>query len=251
MKIVVMLIERIFKNWITTVIGVLLGFIGFVAATYNLIPSEMVWHGYPVADTLLRLAGIALVLAGALAKDAHIGINPPTLPSSKNTLPLLFLMLALGMCFPQAVKAQTVTNIPPADGNNIYAIGMNYSVNASPGIAGSLLYARRAIESTDTWAFTNADFLPNTIKPFTVTNNIGAGLAQKVFSFGNVPVYCITGAGVSWTGSNTGFQYNGGCMATIKYKSIMFMPAGRFLKSSVSNGTGYQPIVGLYVGKRW
>ena len=158
----------------------------------------------------------------------------------------LVIVLACVSCW-----AQVVPPVPVADVINIYAVGMNYSVNAQPGLAGSLLYARLMLPDSDTWAFTNADFIPNTLKPFTVTNNVGAGLAQKIATFGGHPLYCITGAGVSWTGTNTGFQFNGGCLLSIKVKNILIMPSGRFLKSSVSNGTGYQPIIGVYVGKRW
>lgn len=250
MKMIVWAIERIFKNYITTILGILLGFAGLVAGIYHFIPSDFVWQGYNVADTLLKAAGIAVALAGAIAKDKHIGINPPALP---NSTPLLFLVLALSMIMPARVYGQgfPLPNQPPADGNNLYAVGMNYSVNASPSVAGSLLYARLMLPDSKTWAFTNADFLPNTLKPLTVTNNIGAGIAQQIATLGKIPVYCITGAGVSWTGSNTGYQYNGGCMAAIKVKNFDLMPSGRFLKSSVSNGTGYQPIFGFYIGKRF
>jgi hypothetical protein len=250
MSLLILGIERIFKNWITTVLGLLLGFAAVVASTYNFIPKEFMFHGMPLAATLLKVAGVALAIAGAIAKDKHIGINPPTLPPAA---PLILIALAL---FATCAKAQNIgdlpTAIPPADGNNIYAVGANYSINAQPGIAGSLLYARQMLPDSDTWAFTNADFVPNTVKPFTVTNNVGAGIAQRVAILGNVPVYCISGAGVSWSGTNTGFEFNGGCMATIKLKNgLLLMPAGRFLKSSVSNGSGYQPIIGLYVGKRF
>jgi hypothetical protein len=167
-----------------------------------------------------------------------------------SVVPILFLILALGLMAPARVQAQSFT-IPPVDGNNIGAVGLNYSVNASPSFAGSLLYARQALPASGTWVFANGDFLPNTLKPFTVTNNIGTGVAQKVADFGTTPIFCITGAGVSWTGTNTGYQFNGGCLAAFKVKNFLVMPSGRFLKSSVSNGTGYQPIIGVYVGKRF
>jgi hypothetical protein len=190
------------------------------------------------------LAGLSTILAILHQPNAPGGDSkiPPVVP-------MLFLILCLGLMAPARVQAQGIT-IPPADGNNIGAAGLNYSVNASPSFAGSLLYARQALPASGTWVFANGDFLPNTLKPFTVTNNIGTGIAQKVADFGTTPIFCITRAGVSWTGTNTGYQFNGGCLAAFKVKNILIMPSGRFLKSSVSNGTGYQPIIGVYVGKR-
>jgi hypothetical protein len=204
-----------------------------------------------IAGFLTTHPVVAAVIAAisTLVALIHNPVADPTQAASGSKIvPMILLFLAFGMLSLSTVRAQAV---PPADGNNMAAVGMNYSVNASPSLAGSLLYARLLLPSTDTWAFTNADFLPNTLKPFTVTNNVGAGVAQKIATFGTVPVYCITAAGVSWTGTNTGFQFNGGCIASIKYKGFLIMPDARFLKSSVSNGTSYQPILGAYIGKRW
>ena len=149
------------------------------------------------------------------------------------------------LAFAQAapVPAAPVDNLA-----NIYAAGVSYSVNATPSIAGTALYAR-LVGGTGTYAFTVVDALPNTIKPFTVSTNIGAGVAQKIGTFGNVPVYMPAAAGISFNGSNTGWEWNGGAMAAIHIKGQYYlMPSARFLKSSVSNGSGYQPIVGLLFG---
>lgn len=242
MKIAVWAIERIFKNWITTVLGLLLGFCAIVASVYNLIPSELVWNGYPVAATLLKAAGVALALAGAIAQDKHIKINPPALPNDNSKLLMILFVLAFGSLFSAPVYAQNA----PATDSNIYGAGVSYSVNASPAIAGTGLYARLITGST--YAFTSVDAVPNTLKPFTVTSNIGVGVAQKVLTLGGMPVFCVTGAGPSWTGSNVGWQYNGGCLGAIPYKKLLIMPNVRFLKSSVSNGSGYQPIIGVMFG---
>jgi hypothetical protein len=106
MNIIASLIERVFKNYITTALGILLGFAGVVAAVYNLIPTTLVWHGYNVANTLLSAAGVAVALAGAIAKDKHIGINSPTLPTKVGMI--LFMILAW-MAAPGAVQAQTTS----------------------------------------------------------------------------------------------------------------------------------------------
>ena len=112
MKIIAALIERVFKNWITTVLGVLLGFSSVVAAVYNLIPSTLVWQGHNVANTLLAAAGVALALAGAIAKDKNIGINAPTLP---NKVGLILIMLSVGAFMPTAAHAQDSTTTTTAD----------------------------------------------------------------------------------------------------------------------------------------
>jgi hypothetical protein len=103
MKIIAALIERVFKNYITTALGILLGFAGVVSADYNLIPSTLVWQGHNVANTLLVAAGVAVALAGAIAKDKNIGINSPTLPTKVG---MILLMLSAGMLLPSTVRAQ-------------------------------------------------------------------------------------------------------------------------------------------------
>jgi hypothetical protein len=161
---------------------------------------------------------------------------------SKILYALTVLLVILGAI--SGLSAQSA----PANIENLYAAGLSYSVNATPAVAGSALYAHRLSDS-GTYAFTHVDALPNTLKPFTVTTNIGAGIAQKVFSIGNVPLFMPTGAGVSFNGSNAGWEWNGGVLAAIHVKGKYFiMPTARFLKSSVSNGTGYQPILGLEFG---
>ena len=163
------------------------------------------------------IAVLALVASSALAQN---GTQPLTIP----------------------VKA-------PVNITNLYAAGSSYSVNATPSVAGTGLYAHLISDGSGTYAFTAVDALPSTVRPFTVTTNIGAGIAQKIVSFGKATVYMPTGAGISWSGTNTGWQWNGGAVVTIPLKNGYYlMPTARFLKSSVSGGTGYQPIVGLLFG---
>ncbi|MDE2099240.1 MAG: hypothetical protein KGL39_18445 [Patescibacteria group bacterium] len=156
----------------------------------------------------------------------------------------IVLAIVLVFLVPAGVLAQT--SAPPASLQNIYGAGVSYSVNASPAVAGTALYAHLLSADSGTYAFTAIDALPNTLKPFTVSTNLGAGVAQKVFTLGKVPFYMPTAAGISFNGSNTGWQWNGGMLASIHIKNQYYlMPTVRFLKSSVSNGTGYQPIVGV------
>ena len=108
MNIIASLVERVCKNWIPTVLGFLLGLAGVIASIYKLIPSTAMWHGYNIVNSLLTVGGVAVALAGAIAKNENIGINPPTLPTKVG----LFLLLGLALSFPPAVKAQaTATNV--------------------------------------------------------------------------------------------------------------------------------------------
>jgi hypothetical protein len=142
--------------------------------------------------------------------------------------------------------------IPPCSAQtpvqNLYALGGSYNVNAQPSVAGTVMYAHY-VAAPGTYAFTVIDALPNTIKPYTVTSNIGIGLAQKMFSIGRVSLYVPTTAGVSWSGANTGWQWTFGGAGTIPIKRGFYLvPMVRLLKSSVSGGSGYQVIAGLTVG---
>ncbi len=144
------------------------------------------------------------------------------------------------------IYGQTVSS--PAQPANLYAAGVSYYKSASPAVAGTALYAH-AIVGAKTYAFTAIDAVPASVKPFTVTTNIGAGIAQKVFSVGKVDIFVPSAVGISWTGTNTGWQWTTGALAAIPLpKSTYIMPTVRVLKSSVSNGAGYQPVIGVLFG---
>jgi hypothetical protein len=148
------------------------------------------------------------------------------------------LLLVIALFISLAAQAQ-------APVQNLYAIGGSYNINARPSVAGTALYAHY-VAGPGTYAFAAIDALPGTIKPFAVTSNVGAGVAQKLFSVGRVGLYLPTAAGISWTGANTGWQWSGGAAVTVRLKgSFGVMPTVRFLKSSVSGGSGYQPVIGL------
>ena len=138
--------------------------------------------------------------------------------------------------------------------SNIYAVGASYNNAASPSIAGTALYAKLASADSGTYAFTVVDILPTSVKPFTVSTNIGVGVAQKAFNIGPVNVFIPTSAGVSITGTNTGWSWSGGALFDYNIKkdgkatAYHLMPNVRFLKSSVSNGSDYQLIGGLLFG---
>lgn len=129
--------------------------------------------------------------------------------------------------------------------SNMFAAGVSYNPSGSPSVAGTGLYAHTLTDGT--MAFTIADAIPSTVKPFTVNVNMGAGIAQRVFSIGKVPIYIPTSAGVSLNGSNTGWSWSTGAMTAFRYKQSNWyiMPILRVSKSSVSGGSGYVPIFGI------
>ena len=144
-----------------------------------------------------------------------------------------------------ALLIGTISALSQTPIQNFYGAGGSYNFNAQPNIAGTALYAHH-ITNTGTYAFTVIDVLPNTVKPFTITNNIGVGLAQKMFTFGKASLIMPTTAGISWSGTNTGWQWTGGGGVMVQVKdSFYVMPTVRFLKSSVSGGSGYEPILGV------
>jgi hypothetical protein len=210
-----------------------------------------------LAVTLFGVLGVPQLCSGWLAQPGHTAIF--TILVSISVLLHAALPSVFGGPTPEAQAAAKISPVillmllfmaPPAHAQfqNIYAGGGSYSVNASPSEAGTALYAH-SLGSSGTYAFTAVDALPSTLKPFTVTSNIGAGIAQRVFTVGTVPVYMPTAAGISWSGTNTGWQWSGGALVGIRLTGNYYLlPSVRFLKSSVSGGTGYQPIFGLLFG---
>ena len=152
------------------------------------------------------------------------------------------ILLAIMGFYSPSLRAQTV--------QNLYMAGGSYNPGASPSIAGSALYAHQV--SADTapglYAFSLIDALPSNTKPFTVTTNVGAGIAQKVLTIDGVDILVPTAIGISWTGTNTGWAWTTGAGAPIRVKPNWYvMPTVRVLKSSIG-GAGYQPIVGVLFG---
>lgn len=159
------------------------------------------------------------------------------------TLALLAAFLALPVCAQTTPVAPTSTD--PA---NLYAVGMSYSQGAVPSIAGTGMYARK-VSDVGTYAFTVMDALPASSKPFTVSTNMGVGVAQKVTTIGKVPIFIPVSAGFTYTGTNAGWNWTGGALADFKVKDgYHIMPNVRFVKSSVTGTTTYQPIFGIWFG---
>jgi len=132
---------------------------------------------------------------------------------------------------------------------NIYAGGVSLNPGASPKIAGTGLYARLVSDGSGTYLFSAVDALPTSVQPFAVTTQFSAGVAQRVLTINNIPIFVPTSAGVSYNGENTGWAWTTGAMAVTRIKDKWrLMPHIRAVKSSVSNGSGYQVIIGVLIG---
>ncbi len=158
--------------------------------------------------------------------------------------------LAFALFAAPALRAQDTAAPAPAATPNFYGAGLSWNPNGSPQFAGTALYERDVTSVTK--AFTLIDVVPSSVKPFTVTSNVAVGIAQQVATFASYKVYIPTSAGISWTGPNTGWAWGTGAAVAIPLKDgWTVVPTVRVLKSSVSGGTGYQPIVGFVVGKNF
>ncbi|MFC6645464.1 hypothetical protein ACFQBQ_07665 [Granulicella cerasi] len=151
-----------------------------------------------------------------------------------------------------AVSAMAQDNVQPAsqDVAKLYAVGGSYSPGASPAFAGTAMVAIK-IPNTSTYGVTIYDALPTSVKPFKITTNIGAGVAQKLTTIAGYDVFGTTSAGLTYTSTNTGWNatFGGAVMIPIKTlkdgSKLYLMPEGRGMKSSVSDGSGVQVIVGV------
>jgi hypothetical protein len=166
----------------------------------------------------------------------------------------LFAVAGVTLLFSALAFAQTAAPAPtpaaaaPTAIQNLYAAGVSWNGASSPSVAGSGLYAH--LLTGGTYAFTEVDAVPASVKPFTVTTNIGAGVAQKIATIGKYNVYVPTAAGISFNGQNAGWQWNTGAGIAIPVgtKGYYVMPTVRVLRSNVSGGAGVQPIIGLLFG---
>ena len=161
---------------------------------------------------------------------------------------LSLLTIALAAC--ATCSAQTAQSPAETPIGNLYMAGASYSVGASPAVAATLFYATK-LNASGTYMFNVLDILPSTVRPYTVTSNVAWGISQRLFTIDKIPVFTPTAAGISYTGTNTGWSWSTGVGAPFPVKNHpgwYIMPTVRVLKSSVSNGTGYQPIFGILGG---
>ncbi|SEG56204.1 hypothetical protein SAMN05421819_3552 [Bryocella elongata] len=215
-------------------------------ATFNL-TADGLKHLLAVCGMSSALAVAALLVKSPLAPSDASGAGPDKA--------LVWILLFGGFALPcSAQTASTGSSV-----TNLYAAGASFNQGATPAVAGSALYAHQLTISPDsyaggTYAFTMLDILPNGTKPFTVSTNISAGIAQRVATIAGHDVLAPTSAGISFTGVNTGWAWSTGVAVPLRFKpksdgSAWFLvPTVRVIKSSVGGGTGYQPVIGLMFG---
>jgi hypothetical protein len=133
--------------------------------------------------------------------------------------------------------------------DNLYMVGLTGNVGSDKPIAGTALYAHR-LTDVGTYPFTLIDVIPSSAKPLTVTTNIGVGVAQKIATIANVPVYSPASLSVSYNSTAVGYAYSGGIGAMFRPqagKNWFLMPTLRFSKSNIS-GDGIVLLPGLLYG---
>ena len=147
------------------------------------------------------------------------------------------ILIAAVALFALVAHSQTL----PAD---FIAAGVSYNQGASPAIAGTGIYAHKALDGT--YSISGVDILPTSTNPLKTQTNTWTGVAQKVYTFGSVPIFAIAAGGSSTTGNNTGWAWTAGGGAPVPLgKGWVLMPCARYSKSSVADG---RVIVGLLVG---
>ncbi len=270
--------DAVVINWKTTVIGL-------IAAA--LIAWQQAPQGLTVKGTLLV---IAIALLGIMSKDAEglkLGVIDNLVlkhvestgnkylqtalkaeedsvskgQAVKNSLIVVLCVACLlaalsGPAFAQTSTTTTTATVAASDPilnlpSNIYAAGLSGNPGASPAIAGTGMYARLVSPGSSTYAFTVMDILPQSTAPFTVSTNIGIGVAQRITSVtiaGRViTLYVPTSAGLT-VGNATGWNWSGGGLLDVPLKNgWRLIPNVRFVKSNVAN-SGYQLIGGVMFG---
>ncbi len=163
-------------------------------------------------------------------------------------LPLLLLTAIAG--FAQTTNpALSIT-----DPLNIWGVGVSWNQSASPVLSqqfsGNAFYARDQT-TAGTYAFGLIDAVPTSFTPFTTTTNLGVGIGQKVMTVGTWKIYGTVAAGPSWSGTNTGWNWSGGAMATHDLNAkYWFGFNARAIRSSVNQNSGNQYIFGVLVGMK-
>lgn len=223
---------------IATLLVTLAGVIGAPQLANHWLAGHATLYSSLVALAVVLHAVLPSVFTGAPSRTGNPGIRV------KMLLPLL-LVLPLASARAQVHRPAQLHPQPFAMPVNLYAAGLAFNPSSPVKIAGTALYARQ-VNGADTYAFTIFQAVPIANHPGNVTTNVGAGIAQRIATIGAVPIYLPTSAGISWTGTNTGFQWSSGAAAVFHlHKSLYLLPEVGFLKSAVSNGSGYQITGGL------
>jgi hypothetical protein len=228
----------------------LLGTIGVPTLAMNWLHSHLIAYTVFVSIAIVLHAFFPSIFQStpSVADQEATGFMTKTVETTK-TIPAIVLCLLAFALMSQSINAQDSRVYVPQEVSNLYMGGASYSPAGTPSTAGSAMYAH-AVNNSGTYAFTMIDALPASYKPFTVTTDVGVGIAQNIFTVGRVPVFVPTAAGISYTGSNVGWTWSSGVGFPLQYRKSNWyiMPTIRILKSSVTGSTGYQPIIGILFG---
>ena len=193
------------------------------------------------------VASIAALIQAVIGVLSHFK-NPDGTPATVAYVPkksdakylgllMLFVVLMVAPCMAQETNQGY---------ENFAAMGASWNQYASPGIAGSLLYAKRLGDSDDTYSFSYVDLISKSQEQFSAATSITTGVAKKLLKFGKARVYGTTGVGLLAGGENIGYSWTaGGALAIPLGKGFQVLPNVRVIKSSL---TDFHAIYGLMLG---
>lgn len=130
------------------------------------------------------------------------------------------------------------------------AAGVTYNQQNSPGVSGTGIYAHQLAATTGTYSFTAVDITSKTLKPFVTEVATTTGIAQRVYTFGSIPVFGVVSFGGAAAGSNAGLAYSAGGMFTVPLgkKGWTLAPGFRALKTALGEWQ-YLPTLSFGYGK--
>ena len=250
-RVIASFIERSCKNYVTTIIGVISVALYALTQFSSLIPPR--YKSAADAASVL-LSGVALILA----KDKGIKVN---LPDVGKLGVLIFALMLVPALHAQNATNATIPNAPAPQLKDIYGAGLAYS--GTTHVAGSAFEAH--LLTGNTYTFTDFIAVPSTqtvkttdsatgavtaSKSLGVSTNIGVGVAQKLVDFGKFPIYTTGTGGISWTGSDTSWQFNYGATSAIHLKGDYYLfPWVGGLSSPTVGGTKIEGGIDFAFGK--
>lgn len=199
---------------------------------------------HAIASAIASHPALAAILTGissmlALLHDPKADNSSPSSNQKGHCNMRLLLILCL-----LALVALLAMPAAAQESSNIYAAGISTNPASSSVVGGFGLYAHQVTGGT--YAVSLFDVAPLAVKPFNVSFQASEGVAQKLFTIRNVPVYSLAAVGVGAQGQNVGFAWTGGGAAIASVKGHRILFGLRFTKQAASNGAGYQlnPAVG-------
>lgn len=245
--------DRLFKgkNWISTVIGLLVAGLLALQQAYSQghIPPEMACLIFASAalgaftkiEDSLNLGIVQKLILKHGVADVQKALND----AMKNPSVVKLVILCLLVCFaifPAA--AQTASPAPTAAEynlpDNLVGAGGNWNSAGSPKFDGLAVYGH--LVNNTTYSFSMVDLFPVKGR---VETQLTTGLLNQFTIIAGYPVYACGTTGVATSGAATGWAWNL-CAATYipikKWPNWAVMPIVRLNKSTV--GSGYTPILG-------